>query len=718
MAKFLKKTYIKAGNVPSYNGTPSRPDNRGTFVGWATEPNSKTYVSTVPAATADATYYAIFTIDAYYYFLLPEKSYTSTSAKDYMHAGRGTVIIPDNLPKRLYYNKYDLSSLMISGYDDAQVRKGLESYYTGEDGRKKYNANWTYTISPATLLPSGSALGYDYKEFQGAGNSVHLDNFVTLTTPDTVTFAYNVADPTGAPIYNSARHDYGNTSIAIQSTVKENGSFTTDTYSYESSKIVSGITYSFDGWYTDTSYTTKADDSVTCLTSKTFYGRYVSSGYSLTYDANGGVFADSSTDETKTISNIQENTIVSIISNPTREGYTFKGWTGYNDKTYVAGQSISMPGKNVTLTAQWEPLKETVTYSWSGVTGTQPTALPASASVNYGSKYDVDTTYTKTSTFTNEYGEWTFSGWDHSGELTITATTEIKGTWSLTTPATTITITANSSSKTYDGTSLVNNGYTFTGTLVPDDTLIVNVVSEKVLIDAGSCKNIVNSYSVSHDNGDGTTSDVTAYYAFSMTEGTLTINKRNVVLTSGSASKQYDGSAITNGTVTVSGDGWAYGEGADYAVTGFQTQEGSSPNKFTYTLYPQVLTRSIVEKRYTNAENYNISVVYGTLTITSAGGGDNGGNNDTTTTEVTTVSASIPPVSNATVPTVGEPITVAEATPPVAASTVAGPVNGRAAATGDDSNMNAYGGIATAGMLGLFAWVVAFLKRKKKEEEA
>ena len=89
--------------MPSYNGTPSRPDNRGTFVGWATEPNSKTYVSTVPAATADATYYAIFTIDAYYYFLLPEKSYTSTSAKDYMHAGRGTVIIPDNLPKRLYY---------------------------------------------------------------------------------------------------------------------------------------------------------------------------------------------------------------------------------------------------------------------------------------------------------------------------------------------------------------------------------------------------------------------------------------------------------------------------------------------------------------------------------------------------------------------------------------------------------------------------------------
>jgi hypothetical protein len=253
--------------------------------------------------------------------------------------------------------------------------------------------------------------------------------------------------------------------------------------------------------------------------------------------------------------------------------------------------------------------------------------------------------------------------------------------------------------------------------LVDNDKLTVTASAESILINAGSCKNRIDSYSVSHDNGDGTTRDVTSYYAIDTFDGTLTVTKRPVTLTSGSASKTYDGGALTNGTITISGDGFVDGEGATYSVTGSQTSVGSSSNTFTYSVYRQAAPYAMTRSAFVPEDNYNISVVYGTLTVTSAGGGDDGGNDDTTTTtEVTTVSASVPPVSNSTVPTVGEPITVAEATPPVAASTV--PTNGRAAATGDDSNMNAYGGIATTGMIGLFAWVVAFLKRKKREDEA
>ena len=92
---------------------------------------------------------------------------------------------------------------------------------------------------------------------------------------------------------------------------------------------------------------------------------------------------------------------------------------------------------------------------------------------------------------------------------------------------------------------------------------------------------------------------------FVVTDGSLTINKRNVTLTSATDSKVYDGNALTNDKVTVGGDGFAKDEGATYDVTGSQTVVGSSENTFTYTLNGN-----------TKAENYTIETKNGTLTVT------------------------------------------------------------------------------------------------------
>ncbi len=70
-------------------------------------------------------------------------------------------------------------------------------------------------------------------------------------------------------------------------------------------------------------------------------------------------------------------------------------------------------------------------------------------------------------------------------------------------------------------------------------------------------------------------------------DGSLTISPREVVLTSDSAEKSYDGTALTKNeqsNVKVSGDGFANGEGASFDITGSQTNAGSSKNTFTYTL--------------------------------------------------------------------------------------------------------------------------------------
>ena len=95
-------------------------------------------------------------------------------------------------------------------------------------------------------------------------------------------------------------------------------------------------------------------------------------------------------------------------------------------------------------------------------------------------------------------------------------------------------------------------------------------------------------------------------YSGSFTK-TYKITKRSVTLTSATVSKVYDGSALTNTSITVSGDGFVEGEGASYEVTGTQTEVGNSANSFEYKLNEKTL-----------ASNYNITKVVGTLTITAA----------------------------------------------------------------------------------------------------
>ena len=99
--------------------------------------------------------------------------------------------------------------------------------------------------------------------------------------------------------------------------------------------------------------------------------------------------------------------------------------------------------------------------------------------------------------------------------------------------------------------------------------------------------------------------NTTSNYSISTEVGELQISRRNVTLTSDSSKKPYDGTALTNKNVIVSGDGFAEGEGAKFAVTGTITNVGTKVNTFGYTLNDNTL-----------ASNYNISTELGTLTIT------------------------------------------------------------------------------------------------------
>ena len=165
-----------------------------------------------------------------------------------------------------------------------------------------------------------------------------------------------------------------------------------------------------------------------------------------------------------------------------------------------------------------------------------------------------------------------------------------------------IIITANSARKTYDGTPLTDNGFTFTEGVLADGDLLTAVVEGSATNVGDEGKNVVKSYAVKRGE-----TDVTKNYTFGNSiDGKLTINPRKVTLKSADLSKTYDGTPLVNGkTALATEDGFVSGEGATYTFTGSQTVVGSSVNAFTYTL-----------NEGTKARNYEVAKTEGTLTVT------------------------------------------------------------------------------------------------------
>ena len=159
-----------------------------------------------------------------------------------------------------------------------------------------------------------------------------------------------------------------------------------------------------------------------------------------------------------------------------------------------------------------------------------------------------------------------------------------------------VTLTSETASKTYDGTALTKPEVTVTGDgFVDGEVTDIKATGSVTNVSDGSVTNTI----------EYTTTDkfVPGNYNITKSEGTLTINPRTVIITSGSASKTYDGTALTKPEVTVTGDGFVDGE-ATAIATGSQTEVGSSDN-----------TIEIIKKDGFDENNYAIELKEGTLTV-------------------------------------------------------------------------------------------------------
>ena len=148
--------------------------------------------------------------------------------------------------------------------------------------------------------------------------------------------------------------------------------------------------YTFGGWNkADGTAWDYASDKVT--DNITLYAKWAANTYTITFDTAGG----------SEIAPITQDygTVITAPKAPTREGYTFIGW----DKEIPT----TMPAENMTVTAQWEINRYTITFDTNGGSEIAPITQ------------DYGTTITAPADPTRE--GYTFMGWDKAIPETMPA---------------------------------------------------------------------------------------------------------------------------------------------------------------------------------------------------------------------------------------------------------------------------------------------------------
>lgn len=324
-------------------------------------------------------------------------------------------------------------------------------------------------------------------------------------------------------------------------------------------------------------------------------------------DVTVNYYWNETTDKVATSKPLSAQTVGSVIT--TETPITIEGYTALPNQTCSLTVGVDASKnvinfyyyKNVELTAVsdskvYNGSEQTISGYTADIDGVNFDGISASGSGTDVDEYDVtfeETPVGKVDT-TNKY----IVTKANNGQLTITANAT----------AIVVKIKGNTLTKTYDGKEHSVTGYdvTITG---GNNQYTTNDFSFTGTAEAKGTNVKTDGYSMGLTAAQFTnTSENFSNVKFEVTDGKLTINPRTVTLTSGSASKQYDGTPLTKDEVKVTGDGFADGEGATYDVTGAITNVADNKpnnNTFTYTL-----------SEGTTAGNYVIEIMYGTLKIT------------------------------------------------------------------------------------------------------
>ena len=252
--------------------------------------------------------------------------------------------------------------------------------------------------------------------------------------------------------------------------------------------------YTFKGWYDNENLTGSPVTAIggTEMGNKEYWAKWEINQYTITFDTNGGSKITPITQDYETA--------ITAPDNPTRKGYTFKGWDKEIPKT--------MPAENITVKAQWEINQYTITFDTNGGSEIAPITQ------DYGTKITAPDNPTRKG--------YTFKGWDKEIPETMPAENiTVKAQWEIN--QYTITFDTNGGSEivpiTQDyGTEITapdnptRKGYTFKGW---DKEIPETMPAENMTVKA---QWEINQYTIAFDtNGGSEIAPITQDYGTEIT---------------------------------------------------------------------------------------------------------------------------------------------------------------------------------------------------------
>ena len=464
----------------------------------------------------------------------------------------------------------------VTDVDEGEVVNKITSYYvTTRDGDRDVTKNYTFEE------PVNGTLKITPREITlTSGSDEKIYNGTPLTKDEVTVSAPGFVDGEGATYtVTGSQTEVGESNNSFTYKLNDNTKASNYTITPEYGKLkVKPVTDEVIVTITENSGSAKYDG-----TEKTVTGYVVTSISNPLYTTRDFTFSGNATIKGTDAGTYDMNLAPGDFTN-INKNFTNVSFVIVNGTLVISPRTLTITSGSDSKEYDGTPLtNDEIAVTGDGfVKGEGATYTVTGSQTNNGSSKNTfdytlnDNTKAKNYKITKEYGD-----------LTVTAV------------STQIVITANSKTEVYSGQAVTDSNYTYTGKLADGDKLEVEVVGSQT--DKGSSDNVVRSYKVTRDGVD-----VTKNYTFGASQkGTLTVNPRPVTLTSGGGEKEYDGTPLTNSTVTVGGSGFVKGEGATYNVTGSQLYVGSSDNTFDYTLNDN-----------TKADNYIITKELGKLTVT------------------------------------------------------------------------------------------------------
>ena len=316
---------------------------------------------------------------------------------------------------------------------------------------------------------------------------------------------------------------------------------------------------------------------------------YSVSGSTITWEPkNGTTVENSDSSKTTTYTLTYKVTLGEVPKDgtyPLNENTTLKFKDGDADKTL----QFNVPG------VYREAPKYTVTYK----PGDHGTLNDLAANVDVVTSGLKKGDNTPAEPRVNAAEGYYFTGWDPAVAETVTGNATYIAQYA---KKNVITVIAKSGDEFYNGKPQTISGFEQTEFTINGKIYTVSGLSASVNgTDANTYTNAVTGTAVVTDAAGN---DVTNQFTVNTQDGTLTIKPIEITLTSASDQKQYDGTPLTNDTVTITAGAFVDGEGYTANVTGSQTLVGSSDNTFTYTL-----------NGGTKAKNYDIKQSFGKLEV-------------------------------------------------------------------------------------------------------